>query len=83
MAARNISLKDTIRIEGDLIDYAHRLAEKHGRWDIPETVEVSPPPTGLAALMFVPFVGLLISLVVWRWVRGETKKERERAQRDC
>lgn len=84
MAVRKFDLRDTIRIENDVIAYAHRLAqeppvEKSGlarkaHWDIPEPVEVSPQPNGLAALMFIPLAGLLVGIVLWRWVSRAPKE---------
>ena len=75
MAVKRFDLRDTIRIENNVIDFAHRLAqeqpnfeEKRKRYHVPPAVEVSPQPNGLAALMFIPFLGLLAGIVIWRWI---------------
>ena len=74
-------LRDAIRVEKDVMDYAHRLAqeqpnfeERRKRWDVPPAVEVSPQPNGLAALMFIPLAGLLVGIVLWRWVSRAPKE---------
>ena len=87
MAVQKFSLRDTIRVENELIDYAHRLAqeqpnfeERRKRYHVPPAVEVSPTPNGIAAIVWVPFLGLLAGIWVWRWITRNHETE-ERDQR--